>query len=177
MEFNPYAAPQSQVLQVTSEDEAVRRAHIDTEATLKTVGLLYYLAAAGLAAASWSSLTGGRNDLESGALLAGGLMIMFGLGMGFTGYGLRRLRSWARIPTILFSCIGLLGFPMGTLINAIILIRTAGKKGGFVLTPEYHRIISATPHVKRKNSIVAMVLLAILLIALIGIIAAVATGK
>jgi hypothetical protein len=41
------------------------------------------------------------------------------------------------------------------------------------MTPEYHRIIEVTPHVKRKTSIVAMVLLAILIILLIGIIAAV----
>jgi len=78
-----------------------------------------------------------------------------------------------RIPTIIISCIGLLGFPLGTLINAYILVKVCGKQGQFVMTPEYHRIIEVTPHVKRKTSIAAMVLLAILIILLIGIIAAV----
>ena len=44
MEINPYAAPQSQVLQATSQDELIRQEHINTEASIKSVGLLYYLA-------------------------------------------------------------------------------------------------------------------------------------
>jgi hypothetical protein len=43
MEQNPYAAPQSQVLQSTTSDEAIRKEHINTEATIKSVGVLYYL--------------------------------------------------------------------------------------------------------------------------------------
>lgn len=42
MEINPYAAPQSQILQSTSQDELIREEHINTEATLKSVGILYY---------------------------------------------------------------------------------------------------------------------------------------
>jgi hypothetical protein len=62
---------------------------------------------------------------------------------------------------------------LGTLINAYILVRVCGKQGSFVMTPEYQRIIEATRHIKRKSSILAMVLLAILIIVLIGIIAAI----
>ena len=62
---------------------------------------------------------------------------------------------------------------MGTLINLYILVTVAGKKGHFVMTPEYHRIIAATPHVKRKTSVVTWVLLTLFIIILIGIIAAV----
>jgi hypothetical protein len=61
---------------------------------------------------------------------------------------------------------------LGTLINVYILVKLCGKQGSFVMTPEYQRIIAATPHVKRKSSIASMVLLAILIIVLIGIIAA-----
>jgi hypothetical protein len=63
---------------------------------------------------------------------------------------------------------------MGTLINAYILVKVCGKQGSFVMTPGYERIIEATPQIKRKSSILAMVLLAILIIVLIGIIAAIA---
>lgn len=174
---NPYAAPQSNVLPAASTEETVRREHIDTEATLKTVGVLHYLGAFVLVIAAASSFTRANPGLSGEDLLVGVVMFVFGIGLAITGYGLRRLRGWTRIPTILFSCVGLLGFPMGTLINAIILLRVAGKKGGFVLTPEYQRIIAATPHVKRKTSIVTLLLLAIFIIALIGIIAAIAIGK
>jgi hypothetical protein len=75
------------------------------------------------------------------------------------------------------SCIGLLGFPLGTLINIYILVKILGQQGQFVLTPEYQRIIAATPHVKQKTSIVVWVLLILLLVILIGIIAAASMGR
>lgn len=178
MEFNPYAAPQSQVLQVTSEDETIRREHINTEATIKSVGLLYYLGAFALlllGAVSVFGTTFNRDGMPP--VLMGTIFLTLGGGQGFIGYGLRRLQRWTRIPTVIFSCIGLLGFPMGTLINGYILVKVLGKQGQFVMTPEYQQIIAATPHVKRKTSIVALVLLALLLIILIGIIAAIALDK
>jgi len=177
MEFNPYAAPKSEVLQSTPQAELERMQHIHTEATIKSVGILYYLGAFALILLGVTGLTG--RDLEEGVppQLMGAIFITLGAGQGVIGYGLRRLQRWARIPTVIFSCIGLLGFPIGTLINAYILVKVLGKQGQFVLTPEYQQIIAATPHVKRKTSIVVWVLLIVLLIILIGIIAAIATGN
>ncbi|OYW72408.1 MAG: hypothetical protein B7Z37_24940 [Verrucomicrobia bacterium 12-59-8] len=177
MEMNPYAAPQSQVLQVTSEDEVIRQQHINTEATIKSVGALYYLGAFVLVMVSLSMFVGVRSESLGGSLLVGGFFFALGAGQGVVAYGLRRLQGWARIPTIILSCIGLLGFPVGTLINLYILVKVAGKQGQFVMTPEYQRIIAATPHVKRKSSIVAVVLLVLLVIILIGIIAAARMGR
>ena len=174
MEQNPYAAPQSQVLQSTTSDEAIRQEHINTEATIKSVGALYYLGALFLPLAGVFSIVEGVKSNDVPQLVGGIFFVILGIGQGFIAFGLRRLRSWARIPTIILSCIGLLGFPLGTLINAYILAKVCGKQGQFVMTPEYHRIIEVTPHVKRKTSIVAMVLLAILIIILVGIIAAIA---
>lgn len=177
MEFNPYAAPQSQVLQATPQAELERMQHINTEATIKSVGLLYYLGAFALILMGAAGLSG--SNLEEGVppQLMGAIFLALGAGQGVVGYGLRRLRGWARIPTVIFSCIGLVGFPVGTLINAYILVKVLGKQGQFVMTPEYQEIIAATPHVKRKTSIVALVLLAVLIIVLIGIIAAISTSK
>jgi len=124
--------------------------------------------------AGFFSISEGLKEQDAAQWGAGISFVLIGLGQGFTAYGLRRLRSWARIPTIIVSCIGLLGFPMGTLINAYILVKVCGKQGSFVMTLGYERIIEATPQIKRKSSILAMVLLAILIIVLIGIIAAIA---
>jgi len=177
MEFNPYAAPQSQVLQATRQAELERMQHIHTEATIKSVGFLYYLGTFALLLLGTAELSG--SNLKEGVppQLMGAIFIIWGARQGAVGYGLRRLRSWARIPTVIFSCIGLLGFPVGTLINAYILVKVQGQQGKFVMTPEYQQIIAATPHVKRKSSIVTLVLLALLLIILIGIIAAIATSE
>ena len=50
--------------------------------------------------------------------------LVFGLSAALSAaqaWGLWKLRSWARTLTIIFSAIGLLAFPVGTLVSAIIL--------------------------------------------------------
>ncbi len=176
MEINPYAAPQSQVLQATTQDEIVRREYINTEASIKSVGLLYYLGALALIIVGVILCTNNHAGIDISALLPGGLLLFLGIGIGFVAHGLRRLQSWARYPTIVLSSIavliGLIKLSGGIVIHIYILAKLLGKQAPFVMTPEYQRIIAATPHVKRKTSIVVKVLLVLLLIILIGIIAA-----
>jgi hypothetical protein len=57
-----------------------------------------------------------------------------------------------------------------------ILVKVLGKQGKFVMTDEYQRIIAATPHIKRKTSIVVVILLVLLVLVLIGAIAAITFG-
>ena len=177
MEFNPYAAPQSQVLQATSQDELIRQEHINTEASIKSVGLLYYIAVLILIVMGGISCSDYLSSNSISALLPGVLLLLLGIGVGFVAYGLRRLRSWSRIPTILLSSIaliiGLISLSGGIILHIYILVQMMGKQTQFVMTPEYQRIIAATPHVKRKTSIVMKVLLVLLLILLIGVIASI----
>lgn len=181
MEINPYAAPQSQILQSTSQDELIREEHIKTEATLKSIGLLFYLAAFMLVAASVSLLAADTHGMTSGALLGGGVCVLLAFGIGAIAYGLRRLRGWARIPAIIITTIaliiGLINLSLGIIIHIYILAKLMGKQARFIMTPEYQRIVTATPQVKYKTSILVKVLLALLLIILIGIIAAAYFGK
>lgn len=181
MEINPYAAPQSQVLQATSHDERIREEHIKTEATIKSIGLLFYLAAFVLVAVCVSLLAGSAHGMTGGTLLGGGICVLLTFGVGATAYGLRRLRGWARIPAIVISTIvliiGLINLSLGVIIHIYILAKLMGKEARFIMTPEYQRIIAATPHVKYKTSILVKVLLALLLILLIGIIVAASFSK
>jgi hypothetical protein len=59
------------------------------------------------------------------------------------------------------SALGLLGFPIGTLVNAYILYLYLSKKGRTIFAPEYKDVIAATPHVKYRTSIVVWVFLAL----------------
>ncbi|WP_395742744.1 hypothetical protein [Prosthecobacter sp.] len=176
MEINPYAAPQAEVLQATTEDEQIRREYLNTEATIKSVGILYYLGTVALTAIGVIALTRDDPHKNEYDLLLGMLLIVMGIGMGIAAFGLRRLQNWARPLTILLSSvaviIGLVNQSWGVVIHVYILAQVLGKRGKFVMTPEYHRVIAATPHVKRKTSVVMKVLLAVLLIILIGVIAA-----
>ena len=111
----------------------------------------------------------------SGFLLGiyGGLAVL----MFFTARGLRRLQPWSRIPSGILSTIGLLGFPIGTLINGYILYLLFSRKGNVVFSPEYRDIIDRTPHIKYKTSLVVKVLAAVLLaVFLLGIIAVIVGG-
>jgi hypothetical protein len=154
---NPYAAPTANVDDVSAspEKEAIRHEHINHEASIKAVGFLYYLGGIGVTVAAIASMAGG----EPGA---GMLLLILGAGQLVGGWGVRALRPWARYLGCVLSGIGLLGFPIGTLINAYVLYLLLSKKGRTVFAPEYQEVIEATPHVKYRTSIVVWICLALL---------------
>lgn len=180
MESNPYAAPRSQVLQATSQHEIIRTEHINTEASLKSIGCLYYLIMVVLIAVGGSLFISTTTE-KAGGLLPGALLVLLGVGVGIVGFRLRDLQSWARIPTIIISSLaiiyGLINLSLGVIIHIYILAKVMGKQGRFVMTPEYHRIIAATPHVKRKTSIIMKIALALLFLILLGIIISVSLSQ
>jgi hypothetical protein len=93
------------------------------------------------------------------------------------GTGLRRLKRWARIPVGILSGIGLIGFPLGTIINAYILYLVFGKKGVTVFSDEYRLVIEQTPHIKYKTSIVVWIFLGLVLLLIVaGLVAAIVGG-
>jgi hypothetical protein len=165
--LNPYATPRSTVADegAGSEAEAVRTQHITHEASVKAVGVLFMLgglltlivAAAGLLA---PATAGGAVD---GMLVAAGLAVS-ALSIVYlgSGWGLRALRPWARVPAVVLAAIGLLGFPIGTLINAYILWLLLSRKGRTVLSAEYAAVVKVTPHIKYRTSIVVWAALGML---------------
>ncbi len=108
---------------------------------------------------------GGAGPAELAASVG---LLALSVGQGFLAYGLRKLRSWARVPAIILSCIGLIGFPIGTLISAYILYLLVSKKGSMVFSSQYQDIIRQTPHIKYRTSKVVWFFL-ILLLGLIGL--------
>jgi len=86
--------------------------------------------------------------------------------------GVRKLLPWARTTASVLAGIGLLGFPLGTLINAYILYLLLSKKGKRIFEADYKAIIDATPHVKYRTSIVVWIVLGILVAGFVGLIVA-----
>jgi len=158
---NPYAAPAAPVDDVSAnpEAEAIRRAHISHEASIKAVGFLYYLGGALLTIGGVASLAGAQGP--SGVAIAL-LLVALGIGQLFAGGGVRALRSWGRIVGCVLSAIGLLAFPIGTLINGYILYLFLSKKGRTIFAPPYREVIAATPQVKYRTSIVVWIFLALI---------------
>lgn len=179
MEINPYAPPQADLSNPQlspGEDVSIRQAHIKTEATVKSVGTLYYLGCFVLIVSGVATLLTNPPVAPDagigGNVILSAVLIVIGLLQGVLAYGLRRLRSWSRWPTVVLSFIGLLAFPMGTLISALILSNTLGAKARMVFSADYQRIIAATPQVKYKSKILEVLLWVILIMVLIGGLAA-----
>lgn len=183
MSENPYSAPQTfdTPPSLNSEAEAIRKEHIKTEASIKSIGILYYLGSMGIFVVALSMLMASGSDETNtvrdgrvagllgatwlGAALLGALAVF----QFVTGTAIRKFKPWSRIAVGILSGIGLLGFPVGTLINAYILYLIFSKKGQMVFSESYKEIIAATPHVKYKTSKVVWILLGILVATFIGV--------
>ena len=165
---NPYAAPQTEnpTKETFSNAEVVRRELISNENSIKTIGVLYILGGILLAAGMVGTVA---NSREGGEAIVP-LVILLAISAFYlaTGIGLRKLKRGARIPAVLISALGLLAFPLGTVIAVYFLYLLCNRKAGRILDPAYKEIIAQTPHVKQKTSIWLWILLLVLL-GLIGL--------
>lgn len=182
---NPYAAPPIEAdLAMAyspfgadlSQDEQIRHEYLSHEASVRSVGILYYLGAFFLGIGSLSTVAffllpvllssgdsqmGSPDNLAFAIVIPAILLALYGLLtvlFFFTARGLRRLQPWSRISSGILSGLGLLQFPIGTLINVYILYLLLSPKGGMVFSPEYREIIARTPHIKCKTSLLVKIL-------------------
>jgi len=168
-DINPYRAPTAAVADVAQDARAeeVRETHLSTEASLKSVGLLYYLGTIGLFVSMLAMLASPDDGpgLGLGLVLAALCAVTLAV-----AYGLRGLRPWVRVPAIVLTVLGLFNFPVGTLLSGYVLYLLLNAKGRFVLTSEYAQIVAATPHMKYRSSTLVLVLVVVVLV---GIVAAI----
>ncbi len=179
MSASPYTPPRAALVDAPAAGPdaavAVREAHLRHEVQLKSVGLLYYLGGLGLAAAALALVLAAIDRKEglpaptAAMLLPLLVYLAFGAGAFVVGYGFRRLRTWVKIPGTVFSVLGLINFPVGTLINGWILYLIHCQKGRTVLGPDYRRIIEATPQVKYRRGVGEWIVLGLLVALLLGL--------
>lgn len=154
--------------------EETRKQYLKHEASVKSAGFLYYLGGV----AMFLIGLGGILAVRPGGveIVPSFFLVVLGVGQFWTGTGLRRLKPWARIPTGILSGIGLIGFPIGTLINGYILYLVFSQKGKMVFSEEYRTVIEQTPHIKYRTSIIVWIVLGLLLaLILFGLTAALFT--
>ena len=153
----------------------MREAHIKHEAALGSVGLLYYLFGMLIL---FSGAAGFAGVLKKQGSLAGptilGMMIVMGVIALVIGRMYRKLSPAVKVPGTIFAVIGLLGFPLGTLLNVYVLYLLYSEKGKVVLSADYQEIMAETPKIKYRTSIIlkilAWILGAFLLFALFGVV-------
>lgn len=180
---NPYAAPADTAFTSGSagsgsEAEAIRRQYLKHEASIKSIGTLYMIGAVILiplalfliGASVFAMLTRQQlGPVESGfGIVFGAIYAVLGSLQLALAIGLRRLRTWARWGATAFATIGLVGFPVGTLISIFILYLLLSKKGAYVFSAPYQQVMAATPHVKYRTSRTVIVVLLLLLAVIIA---------
>ena len=152
--------------------ETMRNDHIKHEASLKSIGTLYYIGG------SFSILVllafGGMVAFAGVGAAEVSIFIVYllmGLLLFWLAPGYRKLQRRVIIPGTIIATIGLLGIPLGTIINGYILYLIHGKKGKVVFSDEYQRAIAATPHIKYRTPILGYILLAIVALGILGAVA------
>lgn len=165
--MNPYETPAARVDDpaVPAGAEELRRRYIRHESAVRSVGYVYYLTAAILLVVSLSIIVGGPlPEMGTGRLLA---FLVAAMGAAFicVGWAIRRLSFAGRVAGTIFSALGLLAFPIGTLLNGWILYLLLSAKGNMVFSDAYREVIEATPQVKTRTHIVVWVILVLVLAA------------
>ena len=185
MESNPYAAPVAQPLDYTpgapGDAEAIRREHIKHEVSVKGIGSLYFIGSLFVVLGAGGLLVGqiGREAVGASEIGITALFLALGI-LGFwVGYGIRKLSPAARmvagVLTGINLAISIFGLPtsvVAILINTYILSLLFSKKGAMVFSAPYKDIIAATPHVKYKTSMIVWIILGLIVLLVVGGVAA-----
>lgn len=175
--LNPYAPPEARDLESPmgsslQRAEAVRREHIKHEASIKSIGCLHILGGIGCVIMLGFVVfaVGAGGGRAAGPQLFGVAAVYLAIGAASfaSGVGLRMLAPWARIPAAIVCAVGLLGFPIGTLINGYFLWLLLGGKGSTIFSAEYRDVIEQTPHIKYVPWL-AIVLLVLLVLLFVGL--------
>jgi hypothetical protein len=176
---NPYAPPEARVEDVSDVPagaEAIRREYIKHESSVRSIGMLYYIGGVLMLLATIGILVGLSTATgalgEQRAVLSIVMVVYAGLGVLsiFLGRGIRRLAGWARTTATVLSIIGLIGFPVGTLINGYILYLLHCAKGKRIFEPDYAGIVEATPHIKYRTSMIVWIVLSLLVLVVVAVV-------
>ncbi|MCP4891847.1 MAG: hypothetical protein GY904_35310 [Planctomycetaceae bacterium] len=170
---NPYAPTSETHEQIPTRDdpEAYRRAHLKHEASCKSIGTLFLISSIIVTTSCFFvMLRPTPQDMlgssDTPAFLGNLLVLLLSLIQGAVGLGLRQLRAWSKIGGVVFLLVGLLAFPIGTILGPCFLYLLLCKKGQIVFSPSYQNIITQTPHIRYRTSIITW-LLALMILLLI----------
>lgn len=178
---NPYESPTTQSFDdgfsADPDDfEQMRRYHLSHEASIRSFGSLYWFGGGVMVflggAVIVRSLMGTLNQRQIGLpfemIMTSTVYIGVGLLQIAVGRGLRKLTPNGKKGGIIFGMIGLIGFPVGTLLGGYLLYLLLSAKGKVIFSPQYQEVLKATPHIVYKNRIVLLLLIIVVLIVIVA---------
>ena len=160
MSENPYAAPKENPIDSrdASQYETLRTEHLRYEAIIKTIGLIYLLAGAGIIGTTVYFYFDSSWFVSSLALSTS---IILGISLILVGHGIGRLKKWARAVAVNISIFGLLLLPVGTILGIAALYFFFSKEGQQIFSRFYQDAICATPHLSYRISTIASIIVAL----------------
>jgi hypothetical protein len=161
---------------VINDPAALRRQYLNHEASIRSIGTLYCFGGVVSIIIGIVALFTTRQTALF-RFLVGPLTILLGLAYWKLGVWLRDLDVRGRVPATILACIGLLGFPIGTLISAYIIYLLNSKKAAVVFSDEYSAVIDATPEIEYRTSWIIIAFVVLLSLCVIVALAAVVLGK
>lgn len=170
---NPYQAPATPPAEVSvdfSNPQVVRSAYLAHEASVRSIGYLFLFAGSVCITPIMGLLVGlfSVGLLPEDVTLSIGIVAFSGFALLGVGWGLYRLRNWARlIAAALSVLLSLFQFPFGTAGGIFMLYFLFSEKGNIVFSDEYSSVIAQTPHMRPRTSGL-MWLLGLLLLCLLG---------
>lgn len=179
---NPYqVSPAAVSSPPPSDSESIRKYYLSNEASIKSIGTMYFLGALLLGIATivygfaFLDSINSRSRYFSMTFISGLAMLFSGtltIVQGICAWGLWRLRGWARILATTLSCFGVLLIPVGTLICGYFLYLLQCDKANVVFSAAYKNVIRETPHVKYKTPALNWIILGLVILAIAGLIIA-----
>jgi hypothetical protein len=161
-----------------SQATQIRHEHINHEASIRGIGILFYVSSflviliaippmlfnfpvfsLVLYLASgffFAEIRGSQPDFWLLTLVnfgIGSLFVLFAVVQGWAARGLRALNGSVRSCAGAISALGLINFPVGTVISFYFICVLGSEQGQFVMTPEYAAVRAATPHVHSTTPI------------------------
>ncbi len=185
-DLNPYASTTATLATNLGTDaESIRKQHLNHEASVKSIGMLYWLGGILGCLLAFGYLIGGAVSLTDPQTVGAGIVLLvlgvvvlcFSVFQIMVARGIGKLEPWSRIAATVISCIGLLGFPIGTMISAYFLYLLQSSKGTVVFSDQYKEVMAETPHIKYKTSIFVWILLGLVVGLIVFAILAVAIGN
>lgn len=176
-EQNPYAAGVIAARPALSNVEQIRQDHLQHETAIKTIAIWFIVVGLVLLSQTPTVFMAARSapfpvGLEFMRLLWPILVASIGLLHVVAGFGIRRLARWSRIPATITGLIGLLAFPIGTLLSGYFLFLLLSAKGSMIFSSDYKQVIEQTPNIKSNTSIFAWIF-----IGLLAVVLAIAVGR
>jgi hypothetical protein len=181
---NPYQAPAVQEVAAPAapltDAEAIRKPHLKHEASLKAIGFLHLLGGVAvllslvaMAVAFGMRSTGSESPagIREYIMMAGPIVLLGAIAVGqfISGWALRKLRPWAKIPAAIIAGISLLSIPVGTLLGGYTLYLLFSEKGRTILSPGYAEIMAQTPHLRYRTPLWIWIVLILLIVLILGL--------